>query len=113
MPRCASIAARPDWLRVTSGPAGQTPADIINPMRQIVSKELEIDMGSVDPLSPQWSFMFGVGDTDTSAPVRLPTYSEVQERARRDSRWWDTAGGRQTDAGMTRTLLEAFGKVSY
>ena len=92
---------------------GETVAQIINPYRQIAADELEVDIGQISPLDTKWSFMTGMADPENAGSYRLPTYSEVQEAARRDTRWWDTSKGRQTDAGMTRTLLEAFGKVSY
>lgn len=102
-----------DWIM-----QGMTPAEIINPMRQVAADELEIGIEQIDIGRPEWKFLTGVpndnpnGTSGKPGGWRLPTYSEVQEQARRDSRWWTTQKGRQADAGMARTLLEAFGKVA-
>lgn len=97
-----------DWLM-----QGQTPADIINPLRQIAADELEVDINQIDIGTPQWSFLTGVQNEDRNTPYRLPTASEIQQAARKQDVWWQTSKGRQTDAGLTRTLLEAFGKAKY
>lgn len=91
---------------------GQTLADIFNPYRQIIAEELE--MGSVEAVdmnSPEWRRLLDWRDPN-SGEARLPTASEVQRLARDRRQWWDTSKGRAADAGMTRTILEAFGKVS-
>lgn len=105
-----------DWLA-----QGMTPADLINPMRQVAADELEIGMEQIDIGTPQWAFLTGMPNegSSTAKPSgiqggwRLPTRTEILEKARSDDRWWGTSHGRQTDAGMSRTLLEAFGKAAF
>jgi hypothetical protein len=103
-----------DWIM-----QGRTPAEIVAPLRGFAADELEIDPLQIDIGRPEWRFMTGVpadGASTSATPAgktggwRLPTESEVREQARRDVRWWDTSRGRQADAGMSRTLLQAFGK---
>jgi hypothetical protein len=91
---------------------GQTMADIFNPYRQIIASELEYgSLDQVDMNNPEWSKLIQWVDPSTRE-VRLPTASEVMTFARDRDQWWQTSKGRQTDAGMARTLLEAFGKVA-
>ena len=90
---------------------GQSLAQIVNPIRSVVAQELELgDTSSVDMTGGKWSSLMQIRNDDGT--YRIATESEAREAARRDSRWWDTSGGRQADAGMTRTLLQAFGKVA-
>lgn len=92
--------------------AGETMADIVNPFREIVARELELgDIDQVDMNSAQWQWLTGVPDPQ-AGETRMPTMQEVQTAARRDPRWWKTSGGRQAESGLARTLLQAFGKVA-
>lgn len=91
---------------------GQTLADIFNPYRQIIADELE--MGSVEQVdmqNPEWRKLMEWREPRTGE-LRMPTASEVMTMARDRPQWWKTSRGRQADAGMARTLLQAFGKVA-
>lgn len=101
-----------DWII-----QGMTPADVIDPLRKVAADELEVGVEQIDIGRPEWKMLTGVAsdarDPQSSQAWRLPTYSEIQEQARRQSVWWETSKGRQTDAGMARTLLSAFGKRAF
>lgn len=104
-----------DWVL-----QGMTPAQIIDPLRAVAAEELEVGIEQIDIGRPEWQMLTGMPNTGgrdqgtaTVSAWRLPTQSEIREQARRQSQWWETSKGRQTDAGMSRALLEAFGKAAY
>ncbi len=97
-----------DWIS-----QGMTPAQLINPMRQLAADELEIGIEQIDIGRPEWKFLTGVpnenGTSGTPGGWRLPTQSEVQKQARSDARWWQTSKGREQDATSATSLLQTFG----
>jgi hypothetical protein len=108
-------AQRFPWLKEQLA-EGVTLADIVDPYRGIVAEELELSSESaVDVVnSPQWRKLLGVKDAKTGE-MRMPTESEVMEMARSQPQWWKTSKGKQSkgkqaDASMVSSLLQAFGK---
>lgn len=91
---------------------GMTLADIFNPYRQIIAEELEL--GSAEHVAMdeggEWRSLLSFRDPKTKE-VRLPTESEVRTMARQKPQWWKTSRGRESDAGMARTLLQTFGEI--
>jgi hypothetical protein len=90
--------------------SGQSVADIIDPLRRIVSQELELgNPNNVNVISdPQWHKLLGIRDPSTNK-MRMMTESEAMVMARSDKRYWQTQGGRKNDADMTSKLLNVFG----
>jgi hypothetical protein len=94
--------------------AGETLADIVNPLRDVVAKELEL--GSLEDVnmtsSNEWKWLMGVPWLE-NGEMRLPTaYEAMTEIRRHKPQWWQTSHGREADAAMTETMLRAFGKVA-
>jgi hypothetical protein len=91
--------------------AGETLADIVNPWREMVAKELEF--GGVDQVDmvqgSEWSWLLGVPDPGKPEVMRLPTAQEVTERVRRDTRWAYTMGGKNLATQATEAILKGFG----
>jgi len=91
--------------------AGQTLAQITAPLREVVANELERTPESIQIAGhPVWrQLLVGIQDP-ASKKMRPMTESEAMRLARRQPDWWKTSNGRQSDAGMARTLLTAFGR---
>lgn len=89
--------------------AGETLADIANPLRARVAQELELGgPTAVDVInSPTWAKLLSF--KDDKGHVRAMTDSEAMVLARQQPAWWQTQNGRQTDADMTTRLLNVFG----
>jgi len=89
---------------------GETLADIANPYREVIAKELEFGtIEEVDMVNGPWNKWL-LGIPTEQGTMRLPTAQEAREAARRDYRWWGTQAGREGDATMASTLLETFGR---
>lgn len=89
---------------------GASLADIINPLRETIAQELELQSPEqVSLKDPYWKDLLGVRDPKTNK-MRLMTTSEAQRKARLRPEWWNTSGGRQADASMAQTLLQVFGR---
>jgi hypothetical protein len=90
--------------------AGETYAQIVNPYRDIVAKELELGgLESVDMVGTnQWKWLMGMPDP-TSGEVRLPTQQEVIQAARTDPRWKGTMGGTSLATSLVDGITKAMG----
>lgn len=90
---------------------GQTLAQVVQPLREIVANELELGSGNnVDVMNnPNWRKLLSYHDASTGK-VRLMTDSEALTLARSDPRYWKTAKGTQQDAGMVNFLFNTFGE---
>lgn len=88
---------------------GLTPAQIVEPYRQIVAEELEYgDISEVDvQKSPTWRQLMGIRQSD--GKMRMMTESEVMKLARSQPRYWKTSKGREADHTMASTLMSVFG----
>lgn len=88
---------------------GLTPAQIVEPYRQIVAEELEYgDISEVNVMTdPKWRRLLGIRQSD--GKMRMMTESEVMLAARQQPRWWSTSRGKEADAGMASTLMNVFG----
>lgn len=90
--------------------AGASVADVVGPLRQAVAEELELASPDlINVKKGKWSKLTGIRDPKTGK-MRMPTESEARVMARSQPQWWQTTNGRAADAGMTRALLQAFGK---
>lgn len=91
--------------------AGISPAQIVEPFRQIVADELELGGAeNVNMNNATWrKLLTGVRDPGTQK-IRAMTESEVMSLARKDERFWKTANGRQLDNEMATSLANVFGK---
>lgn len=91
--------------------AGQTVAEIIAPLREMVADEM--DYASADQVdvraNPVWNKLFGVRDPK-SGKTRLMTEGETLRMVRQQPTWWKTSKGRQADSSMTQTVLNMFGE---
>ena len=89
---------------------GNTVADVINPLRQVVASELELpSLSAVDVMNnPTWKKLIGFHDPATNK-TRLMTESEATVLARQQPQWWNTAKGQQTDSDETLKMLNIFG----
>jgi hypothetical protein len=89
--------------------AGMTVAEIVNPLRSVVAKELEYTgPEQVDLNNPLWRQLLGIRDPKTNK-MRMPTESEAMRMARAQPQWWQTSNGRQLDASGTSAMLEKMG----
>lgn len=91
--------------------AGETPETIFAPHRQTIAQELDLSPGEIDLSSGKWSKVLGLYDKNLKQ-TRPMTIYEAQTLARQDERFWKTRTGGDLQAGMARTLLNAFGKRS-
>jgi hypothetical protein len=89
---------------------GETYATIVNPMRDIVAKELELDgLNAVDMTSSnQWRFLLGHADSN-SGEMRLPSQQEVIAAARSDPRWRKTIGSTGLATGLVDGITKLWG----
>jgi len=87
---------------------GHSIADMTDSYKEIIANELELDPQRIDFTSGKWSKVLNWRDKDGT--LRAPSASEVQQMAREDPRWWNTANGQQTDYGMANQILDIFGK---
>lgn len=92
--------------------AGETYADIVNPYRDIIAKELELgDLNAVDMVgTPQWRWLLGV--PDEGGVQRMPTQQEVVEGARKDTRWKGTIGATALGADLVTRMAQKFGTTT-
>jgi hypothetical protein len=90
--------------------AGETYAQIVNPLRDYVAKELELgSLEDVDMISTnQWKWLMGMPDP-TSGEVRLPTQQEVISAARKDPRWNRTVGGTALATSLVDGITKSLG----
>lgn len=89
--------------------AGQTPAEIFAPHRDMIASELELSPGTIDLANSKWSKVLDYYDKTTKVHRPMTLY-EVQTLARQDDRWWKTQKGKSADASMANMILERFGK---
>jgi hypothetical protein len=89
---------------------GETFAQIVNPYRDIIAKELELGgLEDVDMISSnQWKWLTGIADP-TSGEMRLPTQQEVLTAARKDPRWRHTIGATALSSSLIDGITRAFG----
>jgi len=92
--------------------SGETLANIIDPLRELVASEMEFSsINDIDPMSNEWRWLIAV--PDPAGGARLPTAQEASQYIRRTKpQWWQTSHGREADAVMSETLLRSFGKVA-
>jgi hypothetical protein len=92
--------------------AGRTVADIVAPFVEAYAREMDWDPAGVMAKmhsNPKFAGLTGIRDPKTGQ-MRLPTEYEAATMARQRNDWWQTTSGRQQDAAMTQTLLQAFGR---
>jgi hypothetical protein len=91
--------------------AGETYADIVNPFRDLIAKELELGgLENVDMVgSNEWKWLLGVPDKDKPEVMRLPTQQEVIEAARKDTRWKHTVGATSLTTDLVDGITRAMG----
>lgn len=87
---------------------GASMEDLFSGHRAIIAEELELAPDSID-FGSQYKQVIHQIDPATGKP-RPMTLHETQKLARTDKRWWETAKGREADAGMANTMLKMFGK---
>lgn len=87
---------------------GASMEEIFSGHRATIAEELELSPEQID-FTKDWKKVLHQIDPATGKP-RPMTLHETQTLARQDKRWWQTAKGRQSDAGMANFILKTFGK---
>jgi hypothetical protein len=97
------------WMADMLG-KGMTPGDIVRPLQETIARELELaNPDQVDVIhDPKYRRLLGIHDPKTNK-MRLMTETEAMKLARAQPQWWQTSGGRQTDAQMTNQMMSKFG----
>jgi hypothetical protein len=88
---------------------GATMAELFDGHRQIISEELELDPEAVTLYRGQWNKILRYRDP-TLKRDRALTLSETRTLARQDPRFWNTSNGKAMGSGLSKVLLETFGK---
>lgn len=92
--------------------AGMTVHDIAEPVINAYAREMDWDapgLAAKMSFDPNFAGLLGIRDPKTNK-VRMPTEYEARTMARKRDDWWGTTSGRQSDAGMSQSLLQALGK---
>jgi hypothetical protein len=90
---------------------GMTMSQIFDGHIQVISEELELDPDSIDMQinRGKWSKILRYRDPTTKRDRAL-TLSETRTLARQDPRFWNTSNGKAMGSGLSKVLLETFGK---
>lgn len=101
-------AAQKYWWLKPQLDKGMTMDEIFEPIRQTIAEELEIAPESINMRDKRWSKLVHVADSKLGEH-RMGTLYEAQTLARQQPQWWQTKGGRATDAGLQEQVRNIFG----
>jgi hypothetical protein len=110
-----AAAKYPDMAQAIQ--AGQTPGDIVEPLRQEAARTMEVAPNSINFISdPFYAKVLSYRPPPSAAgkqqAARLMSSSEMDNYLRSSEQWSHTQAARDQAAGLARNIVTTFGKVA-